>query len=733
MKLLKYRSFLESKNNNYEIVVENLDQAKKLLRDTYKNNKIITNNTTEYKTDKTGLFLFTKADDLIKFKDLPDDVKELVKTKQKETKIDPAEIQSVEKGDILRKVRELVGDKLGYAYMFTYFLVVEKIPFSELKALLEKIIEFRDLLTANSLVNNKPLLRRPISNYIDPNVPNNYEQMLDDLEDIQNYKATKRIIAEMTPELKRDYESQPPVIKKQVEDLAMAFSKLGMEGDTLNQEVHNKLWKLFFGEEKILDEDREIRGRLYKKGERYYTGQMVRFKKVVEFVKSAQNFIKNIDNDETVKFYESIERCNDKFGDFGAKVMFDEGNILILDILSYQANRELNSHTRHCIKDSLSQWDSYVGGENLFNKQYYIYNFNLPSYDVNSVIGITIEPGQRVRACHKKDDSGVSKDGFVSILKKWEKEYGVEDLWSYFKPMSDKQIEEKKRRNLANKEIVKKGISIDKIRKLLLEDGADVNTSKGQALDNAIAEGDVEKVKFLLDYGASPNLRGKQEASINKLSELSKDKEVDPETSRKAFQILKYMLRAGAELTTVVFRALVADEDAVRFCLENGMDPNLERGLALRVAIRRGLINVLKLLIDNGASLPEHKITLAFAYASKRPEVVEFLVEKGLVGDIDRSMYHVSTGLDLDPKQTIFALKDMQRLLDEGKATANNVGYRITDPKSKVKFADLDYINKTYGNLYTWCIENNKEDLMERLTKEAKMSQKEAEEFIKWK
>jgi ankyrin repeat protein len=299
--------------------------------------------------------------------------------------------------------------------------------------------------------------------------------------------------------------------------------------------------------------------------------------------------------------------------------------------------------------------------------------------------------------------------------------------------MSDKQIEEKKRRNLANKEIVKKGISIDKIRKLLLEEGADVNTGRGQALDNAIAEGDVQKVKFLLDYGAAPNLRGKQEASINKLSEITKEKEVDPETSKKAFEILKYMLRAGAELTPVVFRALIADEDAVKFCLENGMDPNMERGLALRVAIRRGLMGILKLLIEAGASLPEHKIQLSFAYASGRPEIVEYLVERGLVGDIDRSMYHVSNGLDLGPKETILALKDMQRLLNEGKATASKVGYRITDPKSKVKFADLDYINKTYGNLYTWCVENNREDLVGRLVKEARMSQKEAEDFIKWK
>jgi hypothetical protein len=63
----------------------------------------------------------------------------------------------------------------------------------------------------------------------------------------------------------------------------------------------------------------------------------------------------------------------------------------------------LNGHTFH-IKD-VYQWESYVSSHN--NKQYYIYNFNIPQYDNSSTIGVTIEPGQRVRAAHNRADHDI--------------------------------------------------------------------------------------------------------------------------------------------------------------------------------------------------------------------------------------------------------------------------------------------------------------------------------------
>lgn len=722
MKLLKYTNFSKDLRIN-----ENLDQAKKLLRDTYKMNKAVLLVDPKLEVDPSGLFIFNKEGDPFMFNELPDSTKDGARQKFREIKVTPDEISRVEKSEILAEIRKFIGDKLGYAYLFTYLMLVERVPVGDLKEILAKLIEYKDLLGAKNPVDDKPLLRRPISNYIDPNITNNAEQLVDDLENINLYKSTRKVIAQLTPSLKKDYEEQPPVIKKQVDDLAMAFSKLGMKDGKVDKNTQERLWKLFFGEIKVLPDDTEIRGRMYKKGDKIYSGQMVRFKNIREFIKSAQNYIKNIDNTETVKFYEAIEKCNDKYGNYGVQVCFDEANILILEIKSFQANQALNSHTRHCIKDNLSSWDSYVGGENKVSKQYYIYNFNLPSYETKSVIGITIEPGQRISACHLKDDQGYSGQ-FKDLLKKWEKEYGVENLWSYFKPLSDKEVEEKRRRILANREIVKKGLTIDQIKKLLVEDGADVNTGKGQALDNAVAEGNVEKVKYLIEFGASPNLRPKQEATINKIRDIAK--EPDPESSKKAFEILRILLNAGAELTSGVFKGIVGDESAVNFCLENGLDPNFEDNMAIRLTCKQGLLGVFRLLHKSGANI-EGSTCYAWALDSKNNELVEYIINNNLVPNVYANMKWISTSPRHDAKGIINHLKRTQKYIDEGKLKPEQTGYQVKIDGVMQRGQPYSEVIKHYGNLYNLMISTN----IDRYAKELKssgMSDKEIKEFIKY-
>lgn len=722
MKLLKYSNFSKDLKVN-----ENLDQAKKLLRDTYKMNKAVLLADPKLEVDPSGLFIFNKEGDPFNFNELPDATKDAARQKFREIKVTPDETSKVERGEIMTEIRKFIGDKLGYAYLFTYLLLVERVPVDDLKNILAKLIEYKDLLNVKNPVDDKPLLRRPISNYIDPNIPNNSEQLIDDLENINLYKITRKVIAELTPVLKKDYEEQPPVIKKQIEDLSMAFAKLGMRDGKVDKNTQERLWKLFFGEIKVLPEDTEIRGRMYKKGDKIYSGQMVRFKNIREFIKSAQNYIKNIDNTETVKFYESIEKCNDKYGNYGAQVCFDEANILILEIKSFQANQALNSHTRHCIKDNLSQWDYYVGGEGKTTKQYYIYNFNLPSYDTKSVIGITIDAGQRISACHLKDDANFSGQ-FKDLLKKWEKEYDVENLWSYFKPLSDKEIEEKRRRIIANREIVKKGLTIDQIKKYLVEDGADVNSGKGQALDNAVAEGNVEKVKYLIDFGASPNLRPKQEASINKIRDIAK--EPDPESSKKAFEILKILLNAGGELTTSVFKGIVGDESAVNFCLENGLDPNFEDHMAIRITCKQGLLGVFRLLHKAGAKL-DGSTCYAWSLDSKNKQLVDYIVDNKLVPNVYANMKWISTSPRHDAKGIIQHLKQTQKYIDEGKLTPEKDGYVIKVNGEQRRGQSYSEVVKNYGNLYNLMISTN----LDRYQKELKssgMSDSEIKEFLKY-
>lgn len=701
MKLFRYTEFKKG-----EMINEDMNRAKKVLRDTYQTFKSVKSVTDEYDTDPSGLFLFNKQGDVFRFEDLPSDIQNSAKSKFRDNKLTPEEQQKAEKSDVLKEIRNLLGDKnLGYAYLFTYLMVIEKVPAEDLKDIFNKLQDYKPLLNSKSIVTGEKMLRRPINNYIDPNIPNNSEQLADDLEDINLHKAVKKIYDEFTPELKEDFKKQPPVIKKQIADVALAFSKLGMEDGKIDDEKQQKLWKLFFGEIKTIQNDIVIRGKEYKAGDKIYTGQMVRYKTIRDFVQSSQNFIKNIDNTETVKFYEQIEKCNEMYGDYGAKVMFDENNILILEILSFQANRMLNSHTRHCIKDNLSQWDYYVGGENKYTKQYYIYNFNLPSYDQKSVIGVTIGENNQITACHLKDDGSFSS-GFKPLLKQWEKEYDLKDnLWDFFPGMSQEEVTKKRARVLANREVVKKGKTLQEIQKYLKEDGADVNAENGQALHNAVTEADVEKVKFLLEFGASPNLRSKMEATVNKIEDI--------EDSTVAFEILKLLIQYGAELSKTVFKSMVNDLNAVKFCLENGLDPNFENGVAVRMALKKGQYDVLMALIEGGAKVDNSRgLNLAWAYEGRDKRCIEYIQSKLTSKTHYNAMTWLGHSNHLSIEERIKALKDLQKMIDDGRIEPVPNGYLIFKDDEVIKRnASYEEVVKTFGSLFNYTVKLNKLDV----------------------
>jgi hypothetical protein len=479
-----------------------------------------------------------------------------------------------------------------------------------------------------------------------------------------------------------------------------------MENGRVNDEVQQKLWKLFFGEIKVLQNEMTIRGKQYKAGDKIYSGQMYRYTNIREFIVSAQNYIKGANNTEKIKFYEQIESCITKFGDYGVKVMFDEGDIVILEILSFQANQTMNSHTRHCIKDSLSQWNSYVGGEDKNTKQYYIYNFNLPPYDTTSVIGVTIGPGQRVTACHKKDDGEYSSQ-FKSTLKSWEKQYKIDsDLWEYFPAMSDSDIEKKRRRVLANREVVKSGLAIEELKKILTEDGADVNSGQGAPLYNAISESDVDKVKFLLEFGASPNVRPRQEAIINRVDDLK-----DPE---KAFEIVKLLIKYGSELTRTAFKKMMYNVESVKFCLENGLDPNFDNGAAIRLAIRKGYEDVLDELLKAGGRLStSDKQSLAFAFEGGSKKITDFVLKNSTPDIITESILWMGHSPKLPKEERLKIIRYLCDKVESGEASLKKDGYvEITkDGTPTRKRISYDDILKSHGSFYDYVILLNARNL----------------------
>jgi hypothetical protein len=621
MNLFKYKQFV-----NGSIINENLQGAKKLLKDRYLMLKAIKD------LNLLSGKLKQEWDDgqkkTFSLKDFDIDNQNKLKSKIREIKLSDEEARNIERDPAFVKIREMVKDTLGWCYIFTYFYYVENVPFEELESIYKKLLDFRSLLNR---------LPKPLdNNFIDTNKANNNEILVDELEKLNRYRKLKKFLDELPGDMRREFATTSDLYKEKIEDLAVAFDEFGKNPETgvVDEKEKITLQKLFFSKIK-------------------------RYRVLREVIPQAENYIKGLDNKNVVKFYKVIEKCNEMFGVVGADIVFDEAGILILDIKSFQANKMLNSNTSHCIASYDGHWASYVGTEqdNKFNKQYYIYNFNLSSSDDLSIIGITIEPGQRINACHTKSDRGYSSN-IKGTLDSWGKQYGIkESLWSMLSPMSDEDIEKKKRRISANREIIKPNLSLELLQKLVKEEGADVNRETGKPLLNAIQEKSYEKVKYLLELGASPNLRQKSEAIINQA---------------KSLDMIKLLVNHGAELTSQVFKNIMEDNDAVEYCLKAGMDPNFENSLPVRTCCKQGSLDTLKLLIKYGAIIKHPRnMPMSWAAENNRKDFMQYMIGLGVTTGFSLIKKWISHTTKFAKPEDKKAMMDyIDDLIESGKVTA---------------------------------------------------------------
>jgi hypothetical protein len=406
-----------------------------------------------------------------------------------------------------------------------------------------------------------------------------YERLADDLVQVDRKKKAKKFTDELTGKFREEYQEANTNVQNQIIDIGVAFAELGANPDgTIDKKLNHDLQRLFWS--KIKD-DRSLR----------------------DLIKRAQNHINASNNASSSKFLQAIYDVNQKLGEsHGAEILYNENSILIIEIKSFQANSRLNANTAHCIARSQGYWDSYTGSDDLYNKQYYIYNWGLPPNNNDSVIGITIEPKQRIRACHKKNDHSVSDSEIISYMKK----IGVP--FEILAPMTDEDIALKKRRVKASKEIVKPGLSTEDCKRYY-EDGADPNTKNAIALDNAVKEDNYEKTKFLLSVGANPNLG----MSIK---------------YAKNFNMVKLLVDHESNLTTEVINNIINDYDAMEYVLKTGVDPNFENGYPLRMAAAKNAnMDIVKLLIANNAKINTRRyMVMKWVVEWGRAEMCDYLL-----------------------------------------------------------------------------------------------------------
>jgi hypothetical protein len=644
MILKRYNQFV-----NLEPLNENLDKSKKFLKE----REIM------FKAAKELGFI----DDDMKFdlergnkktltlKDFTPEQQIELKKKFRDIRLTDEEIRNLEKNPEFVKLRELFSSNLGYLYNFIYFYFVEMRPFNEIEDMYKQLIEYKDLL---GNMKDLPKVGKNFDiNFIDPNIPNQKEQRLnaeilaDAFEELRSYRQVKKILDTLPPKLKKSYKDANLLLKEEFANIAKAFDELPEDliderdkqtGRQLTKK--DRIWRNFFGEMRIDTNEFTLDGNPNPRfGQFVFQSRLRRFEldsnPIRSFIEAANTHLKSSMSDFYQTLINRLNETQDRFGKMGINIIFNKNGIIIIEVFTYAANSFLNGRgtggqgglgTSHCIANIPSYWPTYLGE---YNKQYYLYNTNLLPTKEESIIGVTIQPDRTwdSNACQGVSNQSIGRQ-FKKILKDWEQEFEIEeDLFEYLQPMSDEEVQKRRRAKIAEREIVRKGITIEQIKQYVQEDGADINSDGAKALRNAVEEDDYEKVKLCLTLGASPNHNdeGKSHSII---------------ASAKSTDVIKLLISYGSGMAASIFQVVIHDIDTLEFCLKAGMDPNFGELLPTRAArtgtyknsqdIGEPYMDSFKLLIKYGARYEGRNMLRLLRYTTEyaRIEMIEYAIEE---------------------------------------------------------------------------------------------------------
>jgi len=567
MKLFRYNQF-----TNLQPLNENLDKSKKFLKDQYIIKKLATDlkfidDELDYKLrhgEKKGL---SKNDFT------PEQFNE-IRMKMRDVRLTDEQVRNLERNEEFVKLRELLQPNIGYLYNFVYMYFVEGVPYEEIERLYKLLVEHSGVIDR--------LPKKFDINFIDESIPNpsnnhtNAELLSDELDRLGEYRKVKKIIDTLPPKLKKAANAATELQMEQLIEIADGFEKIEPE------EKKEIVWKTFFGE---MLEDRYETTRDGKPnpnfGKLVWRSRLFRFttmdNPLVEFIRAAKQHLDASGSEGYSDRVEKINKVNDLLGVKGCRVVFNESGIMIIEVNSYAANKMLNAHCSHCIVNSESYWNQYLGE---YNIQYYIYNFNLSSTDNRWTIGVTMKPNRTYDggACQLVNNSHIGRE-FHSLLKQWEKEYEInQDLWNILQPLSQEEIDRRKKAKDAERFIIKKTIpdpetgrerpiTAADLQNYVREFGADINRDNGKALINAVEDNDIERVRMIFALGGTANLQKGSDSAIAKAKDM---------------EMIKLLVSNHAVLTGDVFNNIVCDEEALEFCLKAGADVNFNSNLPIR-------------------------------------------------------------------------------------------------------------------------------------------------------
>lgn len=664
MRLHKYNNFLKERPVN-----ENLDKSKKFLKQ-----RVILQNTAKdlgYIDDDLAYKMKEGEVKTLTLNDFTPDQQREIKYKMRSFKLSDDEIRNIERDPEFLKLRELFEQNIGYLYPFVYMYYVEKIPFNEIENLYSDVLDYKS--TLDQFKTMPEVGKKFDVNFIDTTIPNekehrtNAEILADGLEKLKDYRKVKKILDTLPSKLRKAYKNAPELDKQGMVEIATAFDEIPDGDKATNEKDHTgkvitkqeRVWKNFFGEMKKDTDPTLLNGDANPKyGQLVYKSRLRRFESmsnpIRELIRSAKAHLDASLSDGYTERLEKIDKCNDKFGVMGCEIKFHEGGVMIVQVNSHAANAFLNSHSNHCIVNYSSYWNSYLGD---YNKQYYIYNFNISSMDDLSTIGVTIKPDRTWPSggCQTMRNNGIG-GRFKSILKEWEQEYDIEtDLFMALEPMTEEEVEKRKKAKIAEREIIKKGLTIDQIKQYVTEDGADINKDNSKALINAVEEDDYEKAKLCLSLGASPNLAKGSDSAIAKAQNI---------------EMIKLLVTYGSDMTGEVFNNILHDMESLEFCLKAGLDPNFSNSMPFRKVSRgswknkneigESYLGAFKLLLKYGGKITDDRgrnMIIKWASEYKRIDILQYVIDEGYAQEFK----------DADWEEGIKWLKHARKINDDYK------------------------------------------------------------------
>lgn len=254
-----------------------------------------------------------------------------------------------ETSESFKRIERIVGNKKGFLGLFTYLYFVANEPSHRLEML-------KDALETNK----KILYKLPI--------------------EIVKYKSVEKIMDDLSFVLKwEDYNKE-------------FVSKLpGVLKNDARKDSELQGW--------ISNLDKETKSDLYKN----FIPKISRYKNYSEFKSDIDKFLNKKDNIDSI--LKSIEESENTY------LVYNKDGIIVSEVFSREDSCKIGSSSWCISGNGGSYWDQYAGIES-GNKQYFLWNLNVPSRDIDSQVGITIQSDNKQRTAHLKNDSYVNIDDY---------------------------------------------------------------------------------------------------------------------------------------------------------------------------------------------------------------------------------------------------------------------------------------------------------------------------------